>query len=100
MAHEDRTRDAIRKALEARGAWCIATTRLTPGRHGVPDLLGCFRGVFFAIEVKKPEKRSNTSAEQRRELGSIERAGGWARVCTTVQEALSLLIEIEGATQS
>lgn len=95
MPHENRIRDAIKKALEARGAWVMNTTRATPGRYGIPDLIGCYRGVFFAIEVKKPETRSHTSPEQNRELSSIERAGGITAVCTTEREALEVLGRIQ-----
>lgn len=95
MAHENRIRDAQRKALEARGAWVLPTTRVTPGRHGVPDLLFCYRGRFGAIETKKPKGSKGTTAEQRREIAMLERAGATVAVCTDVREGLQLLARID-----
>jgi hypothetical protein len=95
VAHENTIRDGIRGAYEKRGAWIIPTTRLTPGRHGVPDLLACYRGYFIAIEVKKPTGSKGTTAEQRRELTTLERAGAIARVCTSISEGLMILRDID-----
>jgi len=48
------------------------------GRNGVPDVVGCWRGRFFAIECKAPGKIGTTTALQHREIQKINEAGGTA----------------------
>jgi Holliday junction resolvase len=95
VAHENKIRDRIKTALEARGAWIVNTDAITRGRYGVPDLIGCYRGFFFAIEVKKPTGSKGTTPEQERELAAIKRAKGFAAVCTSEREALEFLLRID-----
>lgn len=48
------------------------------GRSGVPDIVGCYEGRFFAIECKAG---NNTATElQKREISAINRADGIAWV--------------------
>ncbi len=54
---------------------------------GLPDIVGCVKGMFFAIETKLPEKRSNVSPQQEYVHGLIDQAGGRVAVCVTPQEA-------------
>jgi hypothetical protein len=58
---------------------------------GLPDLIGCYRGRFFALEVKRPEQRGNTSRRQEYVMGLISRAGGLAQVVTSPAEAVEAL---------
>lgn len=44
------------------------------GRSGVPDIVGCYHGKFFAIECKAG--KGKTTALQDCELGAINKAGG------------------------
>lgn len=48
------------------------------GRSGVPDIVGCYKGKFFAIECKAGS--NTTTALQERELEKIRRADGGAWV--------------------
>lgn len=48
------------------------------GRAGIPDLIGCLNGAFFAIETKAG--KGTTTALQDRELQRIKDAGGIALV--------------------
>jgi hypothetical protein len=56
-----------------------------PGQKaGVPDIVGCINGLFFAIELKiKPNK---PSAKQLHEIRQIQNAEGNAVVCYTYEE--------------
>lgn len=51
---------------------------------GLPDIVGCYRGRFFAFEVKTPKKfeRSDSGLTKRQEmiLRTINNAGGHAEV--------------------
>lgn len=58
---------------------------------GLPDLIGCVQGLFFALEVKHPETRGATSARQEFVHGQIRRAGGICTVVTTPSEALEVI---------
>ena len=48
------------------------------GRSGVPDIVGCYKGKFFAIECKAG--KNTTTALQKRELENIAKAAGEAWV--------------------
>ena len=60
---------------------------------GIPDLLCCYRGRFVGIEWKLPGEQP--SPMQLATLHEIERAGGYAAVCSTVEQVASLLSEID-----
>jgi Holliday junction resolvase len=48
------------------------------GKSGVPDIVGCYRGKFFAIECKAG--KNTTTPLQERELDLIQQSGGAAWV--------------------
>jgi Holliday junction resolvase len=48
------------------------------GRSGIPDIIGCYRGMFFAIECKAG--KNTTTALQDKELKDIKFAQGAAWV--------------------
>ena len=50
------------------------------GRSGLPDIVGCVHGCFFAVECKAPGKEGNLTGLQQLELEAIEKAGGVAFV--------------------
>ena len=55
---------------------------------GLPDLIGCVRGRFIGIEVKKPGKRGTLTERQAHILGLITKAGGLAFVTDSVADAV------------
>lgn len=85
----------IKKALIAEGAY---VAKIHGGRysHGIPDLIGCHRGVFFAFEVKVPGREKTLTPLQAANLKEIEEAGGLACVVTSVKQAIKLLHEWDG----
>ena len=62
--------------LKERGAYVVVHTGTGYGRAGIPDILACFKGCFFGIEVKAEGKVPTKLQE--RELEAITLAGGWA----------------------
>lgn len=58
-------------------------------RRGHPDITGCYKGRYVAMEVKRPGGLLTTL--QAATLREIQRAGGIAGVVTSVEEALDLL---------
>jgi Holliday junction resolvase len=55
-------------------------------RAGIPDVLGCQYGEFFAIEMKAPGKEKNVSDLQRNALENVELAGGRAYVMSSLRQ--------------
>ena len=50
------------------------------GVNGIPDFVGCYKGVFFAIETKAPGKLSRLTPLQRQQIAAINKAHGYAIV--------------------
>jgi Holliday junction resolvase len=85
---EKQLTNQIVKALRAEGAWVMKTH--TSGRYyqptqkGLPDIVGCIRGYFFALEVKLPGKHATKL--QAHELYEIRKADGHSYVITSVEQ--------------
>lgn len=62
-------------------------------KAGIPDIIGCYRGVFFAIELKS--KKGSVSALQRITMQMIKYAGGQTAVCYTLDEVKEFIEHIE-----
>jgi Holliday junction resolvase len=71
---EAKVKQRVRKILEEHGVYCFMPATGGYGRSGIPDIVGCYRGYFFAIECKAG--RGTTTALQDRELRRIREAGG------------------------
>jgi hypothetical protein len=65
------------------------------GRAGIPDIVVCYRGQFIAIECKAG--KNTTTALQRRELGAIEDAGGYALVINenNIDQVIAVLNQLK-----
>lgn len=84
----------IKKAVEAAGAYA----RKIHGSmyvEGIPDIVLCYRGCFIGLEVKMPGKARKLTQLQKHNLDQIEKAGGYGRVVTSVEEALQVLKEVD-----
>lgn len=82
----------IMNELRKAGAYCIKIHGSEYMQVGTPDIQGCFDGFMFAFETKMPDKRSNTSPMQERQMEKIRAAGGCAQVVCTPQEAVIAMI--------
>lgn len=59
---------------------------------GIPDLIGCVEGLFFALEVKLPRKSSKPSAIQLETIRDIViKGGGVATIVRSEEEALDVV---------
>lgn len=88
----------ILQALRRYGGWWIKY-HVPPryGTAGVPDILGCYRGIFVAMEVKRPGGDSPTPLQQE-QINSIRRDGrGIAIVVQSVDEALGICYKLDRA---
>lgn len=58
------------------------------GKSGVPDIIGCYRGHFFGIEVKAEGKGEKTVTPlQKKNIEAIRNANGLAWVCWSETQA-------------
>ena len=82
---EAKVKDAIKEYLDTLElCWYFMPSMTGYGRKGIPDIIGCNKGEFFAIEVKAPGKENTVTPWQERELISIFDAGGLSFVASDV----------------
>jgi len=91
LTPEKKAKDKVRKILDELGAYYFFPATGGYGRSGVPDIVGCYNGMFFGIECKAG--KGTTTALQDRELQRIKDAGGIALVVNenNVEEVKSIL---------
>lgn len=65
------------------------------GTAGIPDIIACIDGRFYAFEVKQPGGR--LSRLQEVTLGKIRAAGGAAYMVTSVEEVKAAILEEGGS---
>jgi len=71
---EKKVKARVVEILKAHGAYYFFPATFGMGRSGVPDIVCCVDGKFFAIECKAGAGK--TTALQNRELELIKKAGG------------------------
>lgn len=76
MTPEGLVKKKVKKILDAYGVYYFPPATGGFGRSGVPDLVGCYRGWFIAIECKAGS--NIPTALQLREIDRINAAGGIA----------------------
>lgn len=88
---EARLRTRIVKALNAHSGWWTVTHADGFGERGIPDIIGCYQGVFFGLEVKLPGKEYTLTPIQSRTLKKIKDAAGKSAMVTSVDEAMDFV---------
>jgi Holliday junction resolvase len=81
---EQQIQKKITTYLESQGCYIVKV--ISASKAGVPDILGCYEGIFFGIEVKTPKTRSNVSKLQEYNLDKIVSAGGQSLVAWEVEQ--------------
>lgn len=82
---------AIIREIRARGGWVVKTTGVAVA--GTPDLIGSYRSVALAWEIKQPG--NHPTPRQRYELGRAALAGASAHVLRSRAEAAEILDRID-----
>jgi hypothetical protein len=92
MTPEGKVKQRVKKELDELGAYYFMPATGGFGRSGIPDFIGCHKGVFFAIECKAG--KGIPTALQERELKNITKAGGkaWTINETNVDSLSELLM--------
>lgn len=75
---EKRVKNKVVALLKQHGAYYFFPATHGFGRSGVPDVVGCLNGYFFAVECKAGTNKPTQL--QQRELAAIGAAGGRALV--------------------
>jgi hypothetical protein len=88
MTPEAKVKKAVKKILDARGAYYFMPATGGYGRSGVPDIIGCYKGMFFGIECKAGTNMP--TALQLRELDKIQMHGGYISIVNEIN-----LIQVE-----
>ena len=84
------TKRILRALREDEGFW----VKIHGGPHqttGLPDIVGCRRGTFYGLEVKRPSTKEDVTARQAEILAEIGRSGGLVSVVSSVEEALKFV---------
>jgi len=94
MTPEKKVKNAVVKQLKLLGDSVYYFFPATGGygRSGVPDIIGCYQGMFWAIECKAG--KGTTTALQQRELRAIGKAKGCAWVVNedNVEQVCAMLL--------
>jgi Holliday junction resolvase len=93
MTPEAKVKHQVKKALDALGVYHFSPQSGIYGRSGIPDIIGCYKGHFIAVECKAG--KGTTTALQDKELKCIRDAGGIALVIneTNITEVTKCLID-------
>lgn len=75
---EKKVKETVKAILKEYGAYFFMPPANGLGRSGIPDLIGCYKGKFFAVECKAGT--NTTTPLQDRELDAIRGASGAAIV--------------------
>ena len=78
MATEQQIQKKIITYLESQG--CYVVKVISASKAGVPDIIGCYEGFFFGIEVKTPSTKHNVSKLQEYNIDKIRLADGHSLV--------------------
>lgn len=84
---------ALRQETGSKG-WWVKIHGSAAQASGLPDIIGCYRGVFVGLEVKMPGREDTLSLKQSVNLQRIEHSGGVPRLVTTPEAALEVILEI------
>jgi len=100
MTPEKKVKDNVVKQLKAMGAYYFFPATGGYGTSGIPDIVGCYKGLFFGIEVKAGKNKP--TALQENQLRLISEAGGYdtwvnetnvGSVAEDIEIALAHLVE-------
>lgn len=94
MTPEAKVKKKVVDVLKKGGAYYFFPATGGYGRSGVPDIVGCYRGVFFAIECKAGTNKP--TALQEAEMHKIREACGQVLVVNedNINDVVILLRDI------
>lgn len=96
---EKKVKDKVKAILTKRGAYFFMPATGGYGRSGVPDIVGCYYGQFFAIECKAGANKP--TGLQLKELDKIQKEGGYIAIINehNIDQVDAILDFIEGGDE-
>jgi len=96
MTPEKKVKDKVVAILKAYEAYYFYPVTSGYGASGVPDIVGCYKEKFFAIECKA--NKNTPTALQERNMQKIRESGGVAIVVNedNIKDVEVMLDELEG----
>jgi Holliday junction resolvase len=92
---EGRVKAAIKVWLKLQpNCWFYMPVSNGMGTMGIPDIVGCYMGMFFAIEVKAPGKVENTTPLQKMQIALINGSHGHAIVADSLEQVKGLFVRM------
>lgn len=91
--NEATLRRAIVRTLRQYSGWWYVTHGAQFQQGGLPDIIGCYAGRFYGLEVKLPGKEHTLTERQAHTLKNIKQAGGRARMVTSISEAMDFVFD-------
>jgi Holliday junction resolvase len=94
LMREKELQKQVIELLSKSGAWFYHPREPKKGSDGIPDIVGCLNGKFFAIELKSPEFKNpenHLRPEQRKVLEKIKNAGGFTLVSNKLEEVVNFI---------
>jgi len=94
LTPEKKVKNQVVNVLKSFGAYYFYPVAGGYGVSGVPDIVGCYKGKFFAIECKAG--KGKTTALQDRNIAQIIGQGGYAIVVneSNIEDVNELIMEI------
>lgn len=89
---ETTLRNSIVKEVKARYGLDLYIKKIHGSPYqeaGIPDLIGCYKSVFFGMEIKVGV--NGATLIQEANIRDIILSGGWARVIRSVEEAVEFI---------
>lgn len=81
--------------MRQRGCWAVKIAGGPRQGAGLPDIIGCYLGVFLGLEVKLPGKENTVTVLQQARLDAIEAADGVGRMVTSWEDVDAILNDLE-----
>jgi Holliday junction resolvase len=94
LTPEKKVKNQVVNVLKSFGAYYFYPVAGGYGVSGVPDIVGCYKGKFFAIECKAG--KGKTTALQDKHIAQIIGQGGYAIVVneSNIEDVNELIMEI------
>ena len=91
MTPETKLKNKVQKYLKSLGAdcWFFKVAGGPHQRPGIPDVVGCYKGKFFAMENKAED--GVISDKQAHEIEKIVKSRGRVQVIQSLQEAIEFM---------
>ena len=96
MTPEKKVKTKVVAILKEFGAYYFYPVTGGYGASGVPDIVGCYKGNFFAVECKAG--KGKTTALQEKNIANIYATGGTALVVNedNIDDVRNMLICMQG----